>query len=50
MQEVSSLSMARGESSDGESEKIIDDLLEGTSRSFYLTLKVTPKKIRKQIS
>ena len=50
MQEVSSLSMARGESSDGESEKIIDDLLEGTSRSFYLTLKVTPKKIRRQIS
>ncbi len=50
MQEVSSLSMARGESSDGESEKIIDDLLKGTSRSFYLTLKVTPKKIRRQIS
>ena len=49
MQEVSSLSMARGESSNGESEKIIDDLLEGTSRSFYLTLKVTPKKIRRQI-
>ena len=50
MQEVPSLSMARGESSDGESEKIIDNLLEGTSRSFYLTLKVTPKKIRRQIS
>ena len=50
MQEVFSLPMARGESSNGESEKIIDDLLEGTSRSFYLTLKVTPKKIRRQIS
>ena len=50
MHEVFSLLMVSGESSDGESEKIIDDLLEGTSRSFYLTLKVTPKKIRRQIS
>ena len=49
MQEVFSLPMARGESSNDESEKIIDDLLKGTSRSFYLTLKVTPKKIRRQI-
>ena len=50
MQGASSLSMAIGELSDGESEKIIDDLLKGTSRSFYLTLKLTPRKIRKQIS
>ena len=43
-------SMAKGESTVGESEEIMDSLLEGTSRSFYLTLKVLPKKIRKQIS
>ena len=42
--------MAKGESTVGESEEIMDSLLEGTSRSFYLTLKVLPKKIRKQIS
>ena len=32
------------------SEKRIDSLLEGTSRSFFLSLKVLPKKIRRQIS
>tara|TARA_B000000475_G_scaffold73748_1_gene59316 strand:- start:1375 stop:2412 length:1038 start_codon:yes stop_codon:yes gene_type:complete len=31
------------------SEKRIDSLLEGTSRSFFLSLKVLPKKIRRQI-
>ena len=43
------ISMTKGESTVGESEEIMDSLLEGTSRSFYLTLKVLPKKIRKQI-
>tara|TARA_Y100000768_G_scaffold377600_1_gene351014 strand:- start:27 stop:1052 length:1026 start_codon:yes stop_codon:yes gene_type:complete len=41
--------MAGGGSSEGSSEKIIDELLKGTSRSFYLTLKVLPKKVRRQI-
>ena len=41
--------MDKGKPTDGESEKEIDILLKGTSRSFYLSLKVLPKKIRKQI-
>ena len=41
--------MAGGGSSEGSPEKIIDELLKGTSRSFYLTLKVLPKKVRRQI-
>ncbi len=49
MLDAFSLIMTRGESSAGEPEKIIDNLLEGTSRSFYLTLKVLPKKVRRQI-
>ena len=49
MLDAFSLIMRRGESSTGEPEKIIDDLLEGTSRSFYLSLKVLPKKVRRQI-
>ena len=31
------------------SEKKIDSILEGTSRSFFLSLKVLPKKIRRHI-
>ena len=30
-------------------QKTIDSLLKGTSRSFYLTLKALPKKVRSQI-
>ena len=41
--------MDKGKPTDGESEEEIDILLKGTSRSFYLSLKVLPKKIRKQI-
>ena len=41
--------MDKGKPTDDESEKEIDILLKGTSRSFYLSLKVLPKKIRKQI-
>jgi len=41
--------MEGGDSSGGAPEKIIDELLKGTSRSFYLTLKVLPKKVRRQI-
>ena len=33
----------------GLSEKRIENLLEGTSRSFFLSLKVLPRKIRKHI-
>jgi len=49
MTHILSKSMGEGMPGFGESEKRIDTLLEGTSRSFFLSLKVLPKKIRRQI-
>ncbi len=49
MLEAYSLNMGEVANGGETPEKIINQLLKGTSRSFYLTLKVLPKKVRRQI-
>jgi farnesyl-diphosphate farnesyltransferase len=49
MPDIPSKSMEDGALEVRMSEKRIDKLLEGTSRSFFLSLKVLPKKIRRHI-
>jgi farnesyl-diphosphate farnesyltransferase len=49
MSNIPSKSMGEGMLGVGESEKRIDYLLKGTSRSFFLSLKVLPKKIRRHV-
>ena len=49
MSSIISKNMEEDMLSNSLSEKKIDSLLEGTSRSFFLSLKVLPKKIRRHI-